>query len=92
MEAPQNYFYRELKWFLLLFLKSKYSNKLEHELQMLECQSSEVEQIKSPRIKEGICFRILDIAEPVKYANLFYYVDWKISRINSQVNGYRFFV
>lgn len=38
---------------------------------MLECQSSEVEQIKSPRIKEGICFRILDVAEPVKYANLF---------------------
>ena len=38
---------------------------------MLECQSSEVEQIKSPRIKQGICFRILDVAEPVKYANLF---------------------
>lgn len=53
MEALKIISTRELKWFLLLFLKSKYSNKLEQELQMLECQSSEVEQIKSPSIKEG---------------------------------------
>lgn len=38
---------------------------------VLKCQSSEVEQIESPRIRKEICFRIWDMAEPIRDVSLF---------------------
>lgn len=62
--------------FVVVLTKLNIVTEIRTPIQMLKYQSSEVEQIKSPRIRQEICFKIwLSLYGMLACSR---YVDWKI--------------